>query len=455
MSRASEKLYDGITQIGDAAIEQAHARPKKRRRRALRWAGATAAVLAAAILAGVLWGRGGVDAYAIAKASYPAEQVRAEESLYAGALSGFLTAGTAAILSGDGTENRVWSPLNVYMALSMLAELTDGNSRAQLLSLLGSDTIEQQRARAGAVWNNSYYPGPRGSCRMASSLWLNEDVRFVQETMETLAKEYYASSYRGEMGSEGLNEALRDWLNAQTGGLLAEQTKSLSLKPDTVLALAATVYFRGKWDSGFNANVTAPGTFYAPDGERTCDFMYKTGLSTAYLWGERFGAVSQAFTNGWSMWYILPDEGVTPEELLTDGAFQALLTADRAGRALWENQKHLRVNLKVPKFDVVSDQELLPALAALGVTDILDWTVSDFSPITADREDIYVSQVRHAARVAVDEEGCTAVAYTEIEAPAAGEPPAEELDFTLDRPFLFLITGSDGLPLFAGVVNRP
>ena len=33
--------------------------------------------------------------------------------------------------------------------------------------------------------------------------------------------------------------------------------------------------------------------------------------------------------------------------------------------------------------------------------------------------------------------------------------PEEEVDFVLDRPFLFAITGVDNLPLFVGLVNRP
>ena len=33
--------------------------------------------------------------------------------------------------------------------------------------------------------------------------------------------------------------------------------------------------------------------------------------------------------------------------------------------------------------------------------------------------------------------------------------PEEEVDFVLDRPFLFAITGVDRLPLFVGVVNQP
>ena len=37
-------------------------------------------------------------------------------------------------------------------------------------------------------------------------------------------------------------------------------------------------------------------------------------------------------------------------------------------------------------------------------------------------------------------------------ASGAAMPPEEEIDFVLDRPFAFIITGLDGLPLFAGTV---
>lgn len=38
----------------------------------------------------------------------------------------------------------------------------------------------------------------------------------------------------------------------------------------------------------------------------------------------------------------------------------------------------------------------------------------------------------------------------------AGAPPdeIEEIDFTVDCPFLFVIMSDDNLPLFAGVVNQ-
>ena len=68
---------------------------------------------------------------------------------------------------------------------------------------------------------------------------------------------------------------------------------------------------------------------------------------------------------------------------------------------------------------------------------------------------VFLSSAKHAARVAIDEEGVTAAAYTVMMEAGAAEPPDEEIDFTLDRPFVFAITSQDGLPLFIGVVNTP
>ena len=451
MSEQSERLYDAITLVGEDLIERSQAAPAKKRRRWYRWAGPVAAVLVIAVLFGVFSGRGGVAAYAIAEAEYPTETAKFEMNRYSGALDGFLAASIPEFLSGAGSENRVYSPLNVYMALSMLAEVSDGNTRKQILDLLGAEDIATQRERAKKLWHSNYWTGERGECVLANSLWLNQDVEFVKRTMETLAADYYASSYRGEMGSAGFDRALQGWLNEQTGGLLKEQADGVSLPADTVMAIASTVFFKGTWSSKFDPEATGADVFHAPDGELTCDFMHG-GKSGVYYWGEQFAAAQLYFSNLRSMFFILPDEGVSPDALLADAEFLSFLSGDRAG---WENQKNLMIDFTIPKFDVLSDIDLLPGLAALGVTDALDRAVSDFSPMTTDVLEIWVSQAKHAARVSVDEEGCVAVAYTVIGVSGGSMPPEERVEFVLDRPFLFAITGPDSLPLFTGIVNRP
>lgn len=385
--------------------------------------------------------------------------IRAQRDQPEGGANGmarFLKDSIRRFLGGDSGENRVYSPLNVYMALAMLAELTDGKSRGQVLSLLGADSVESVRGQAKALWNASYQDDGLVSSVLASSLWLNENVGFLQETLDVLAENYYASSYWGTMGSKAFDQLLQDWLNEQTGGLLKEQASAVRMDAQTLMAIATAVYFKAPWTDPFSENATEKDVFHAPGGDVTTDFMRKSSTQ-CYYWGEKFSAISLPLENDGAMWLLLPKEGTSPEELLGDGEAMEFLLFRRGNSGTeWSNQKRLTVYLSVPKFDVASDLNLIPGLKAMGVTDVFDHTVSDFTPMTGDVGEVCVSEAKHAARVKIDEAGCEAAAYTVLAIRAmALMPPAEEIDFILDRPFLFAVTGADGLPLFVGVVSTP
>lgn len=496
----SRKLYDGITNVDDELVEAAQAKAAPRSRPWAKWA-ALAACLCLVIAAAIaLWpGRAatrpqapqpgrqeepgqhqGEPAYTqepvanflVSKAVYP-EMVpypgefasdeeydawqtsvnaqKSQPSGYKDGLDGFFADSTAQFLSGAGTENRVYSPLNVYMALALLAETTDGDSRQQILDLLGADSIESLRKQANAVWHASYRDDGIVTTRLANSLWLRDDMAYNQDTADTLARKYYASTFRGEMGSDAYTEALRSWLSEQTGGLLDGYISDLKLSPETVLALASTIYYKAGWDDEFFAGVTSSDVFHTPDGDVERDFMHQTRTGFVYR-GEGFTAVSKHMRESGWMWLILPDEGTDMNTVLA-GNMMPLLLGD--GDSV--SQNYYNIHLSLPKFDVSSRMDLAADLRALGVTDVFDGSAADFSPIT-DARGVFVGKVEHAARVTVDEEGVEAAAYTVIEAPGAapGEPELpEDYYFTLDRPFLFAITGADGLPLFVGVVNQP
>ena len=165
------------------------------------------------------------------------------------------------------------------------------------------------------------------------------------------------------------------------------------------------------------------------------------------------------------MWLILPDEGYTVDGLLESGEAMEFLMADKNHvydeetgefEGAWPNQKRLKINLSMPKFDVSSDLDLIEGLKALGATDMFYQGIANFDPLGASTDKpLFVGEAKHAARVKVDEEGCEAAAYTVIMLAYGGfMPPDEEVDFVLDRPFLFAVEGN-GLPLFTGVVNQP
>ena len=284
------------------------------------------------------------------------EDVHARRSLtdgYDNNMYHFLTDSTKSFLSGATGENLVYSPLNVYIALGMLAELTDGNSRQQILDLLGTESITLLRKQAYNLWNAHFRDDGLVTSILASSLWLNKDVGFRQSTMDILAKQYYASSYQGEMGSSKLNTALQNWLDEQTGGLLKKQASNVTLKPDTVLALATTLNYKAQWNDEFSSAKTKKSTFHADSGDVTCDFMHRQKASKTYYWGEKFSAISEGLEQSGSMWFLLPDKGVTVDELLNDNEAMSFLLPDR-------RMQYTYPRLTMPAGLPLMKKELLP-----------------------------------------------------------------------------------------------
>lgn len=472
----SDKLQDAIGMV-DADLITRTENPPKRKTRKLQWTAAVAVMLAIAIGISAYFGRGNpftLQAYAIAEAQYPSmakypegemlpgfddryeawrEDLKKQRAYYGAGenLDTFFQETISEFLSGSETENRIYSPLNVYMALAMLAEITDTSSRAQILKLLGADSIETLRTQAHAVWNANYRDDKAVTSILASSLWLNKNISFRQETLDMLAASYYASSYQGEMGSAAFNQMLQKWLNTQTGDLLKKYVSDIELTPETIMTIVTTIYFRAKWDTEFSETKTINGTFHTTSGDIECKFMHQTEPYGNYYWGEHFSATGKRLENSGQMWFILPDEGISVQELLSNSEALEFLVSNGD----WENHTSIRVKLSVPKFDVNSKLDLAQGLQKLGITDCFDANTSDFTPLLTEEQAIWLDAVEHGARVAIDEEGVVAAAYTEMRLAGAAMPPEDEVDFILDRPFIFVITGEDGLPLFVGVVNNP
>ncbi len=337
-------------------------------------------------------------------------------------------------------ENLAYSPVSIYLALAMLAETSAGETRAEILAALGADGIEEVRGIAKALLVSETIKEEKAECSIANSLWMNESVGYVRPTLETIAEIYRADSFSGDTADPSYSKALREWLDKKTNGLLEDCVKGVKLDPDTVLAIASTVYFDAEWRSEFEKKDNFEGVFRSPNGEVPCEFMYQTD-SLYYAEGEGFRAAGKSMMGDTVMWFILPEEGAPLSSAL--GGIDALGTDELSS-----------VKLTMPKLDVTSDIDLLPVFKRLGLNLCMDPNASDFSPLFEDPDGIFVSGARHAARVKADEKRVRAAAFTLITMDKAAAP-CSEIEFTLDRPFIFVITGASGAPLFVGAVNEP
>ena len=351
------------------------------------------------------------------------------------------------LLSDAADHNAVCSPLNIYIALSMLAEVTDGNTRKQILDVLNVKDMDVLNKRIKAIWDANYVDTPARKSMLANSIWLKSGIGYNEDTLKRLSTEYHASSYSGEMGSKSMNLKLQKWTDEHTGGLLKEYTKELELDPKTVLALISTVYYKASWDKEFPKEQTNDGIFHGVSGDQSVPMMHNDVMTNLYE-TEHFQAVGLSLVDSGTMYFFLPKEGYKAQDIAADPQMIKICMEP----VNMESNSAL-VHLTVPKFNDSAKINLLECLKNIGITDVLSDKQADFTPLTKEIENIYLSSAEHAAMVKIDEEGVIGAAYTVLMMEAAGIIQ-DQVDFIIDRPFVYAVAAPDGSILFTGVIQN-
>lgn len=385
------------------------------------------------------------DAFDVWQAEMDAKSEMVIEAM--SGLQTFFREGNSQFLQTEGNENRIWSPVNAYIGLAMMTEITGQETQQQVLDVLGVKDTDELRKKVSAVWESVYHDNSKEISVLSNSLWLEKGVRYNQEAMDALAYHYYASVYQTDLGSNQANRDISAWINNNTGKFLEDSAKNIALEPDTILALYSTLYFQSKWVDEFN-NYTSEHTFYMPEGETQAVYMSEELGHMDYYWGDNFSAVNKSLKNGSRMWFILPDEGMTIDDVLNNGTYMEMLLSNE-----WQDYKRMKVNLMVPMFDISSTMDLSDGLKNMGMTDVFNQELGIYTKLTSDTP-IWFTGVNQSVRVEIDTEGVKAASYIEIAGAGSAALPDEIIDFVLNRPFIFVIT-KDNVPLFAGCVNDP
>ncbi len=396
---------------------------------------------------------GNWDAYFQAETTYRAalQALRGDgiSADTADSLTGFADRSTALALAEQAGKNAVYSPLSLWAALSMLAQCGSGDSRAQVLSALGSPSVEALQAQVAQVWQGLYTDDGASSLLLANSVWLNSSLEgaYVPDTLDILANRYYAGTYEAAMGTKAADQAVTDWIGKQTNGLIGGGDPVVQTKAETLALLVSSLYYRAGWTDEFLPELTQPDTFTNADRTQIkTDFMHRT-VKASFLDRDHYQAAALPTQLG-EVVFLLPDQGTSPEDLLRNP--DLLSSLDFSG----SDAQRGEVRWSVPKFDVASNLDLKTPLAALGITDLLDPDKADLSGLTT--LSAYLSDAKQLARVKADERGVEGAAVTILSidvTSARPDLPSKVCVMDLERPFLFVIR-TEGIPLFVGVVNQ-
>ncbi len=396
-----------------------------------------------------------VENVTVAQAAYKADMSRVYDG-YTNGLTAYYQQVLPQFLTGEAGENRICSPISVYLAMAMLAESAAGDSRQQVLDLLGATDVDSLSRQTAALWNSLYSTKQGAECLLANSLWLNDNYSFgyVDETVRRLSEDYYASVFSGKMGSSAYDARLQKWLNDNTGGLLKEQAMQEKLPANGVALLVNTVYFNATWEKAFDPKKTAEKYFTTASGAILCEFMRASEDFQYYWQTDDYIAINRPMNGGFSMWYILPDKDYPVEQLPSNRDVLGMITETGGPQKILCD-----LVTTVPKFDFTSRVDLRENLQTLGVTDLFDVQKANMSSLLGQDSYAYITGISHAVRVITKEEGVKAAAYTGITGAMKGTSTTTRVRpliyFTADRPFMFAVTGADGAVLFTGIIEDP
>ena len=376
------------------------------------------------------------------------EQTGQTEERDVNAYNTYAYALAAQLLTGDTNEN--CSPYSLYFALAMLCEGAQGQTRQELLTLLGVPDLDTLRQNCAGMLADFTYDTQYSVLDTHNSLWLAKrfDGTFHDTFTENLAERYHAAAASVDFGGSEASQKIADWIAKYTRGAIAPAPGTLQFSANTVMALVNTIYLKDAWDNEFNPQNTASDTFTKADGSTVqVDFMQRGFSDYAATVGDGYVRLTVNLAAVGSMTFVLPDEGFDLSAMLAgDGAIEHLLCDGIDGR--------YDVTFKLPKFSFDARYDLPAVLQRMGVTTAFG-DGADFSGIS----DIpsAVDTVVQETHIAVDENGVEAAAYTMISNRATSVMPVERpaLSVILNRPFLFAIEARDGSTLFIGVVRDP
>lgn len=362
-------------------------------------------------------------------------------------------------------QNPVLSPVSAYLALSMAGFGADGATADEFINVLGgmdvfSDDIMHHMPQSRDLLTLS----------LSNSAWIDDAFIVDTEWLGTIKSLMCAEAFQADLSTEDAMRSMNDWIDRRTNGMIDKMIEQ-PLDAMTRLVLFDTLYFKGKWETPFEAENTHIEDFYINRQRNQTVQAEMMNLYWTYL-----DYVSNDFAEGVILPYQNnPGGGVEPYQSVEyqepklafivlkptgNGDIRDLyskLTAENIKTMLLNRQNEM-VHLKLPKFEVTFDKVLNNSLYNMGLTECFDGEKADFSKMgkTKSGYNLYISLVRQKAKIIVDEEGTEAAAATEIDMRDGAGYIDNPKELYFNEPFLYMIMDMEReLPLFIGIMDNP
>ena len=334
----------------------------------------------------------------------------------------------------NSDNNTIVSGLSIKIALTMLLNGAEGESKNQLTSFLSKDIAELNEDSKKMLAECGEH------LKLANSFWFGDKYHAKEEFKQLIKLYQDAEIFTEDFNAPQTLEKLNNWVSEKTENLIPQVLDKLD--NTTTSLLINTLYFKDQWSNPISEYSTKDALFHGLDMENTVKMMEPTSK----LYYENSKVKGFGLTYADSPYVFI---GILPNE---EGPIN-LESLDLNNLKL-ENGKY-DVRAKFPRLDLEFETKLKSILQEMGLVAPFS-NGFDFNKILDIPQT--VDEIIHKTKFKLDEKGTEAAAATVVMmtrgmASIPVQLPIINLEF--NRPFVFMIKHTlSNETLFVGKINN-
>ena len=345
-------------------------------------------------------------------------------------------------------KNTMISPMSVSLALAMLYNGAEGETKTQMQEMLHKsgltpdDLNQSYKDLVEALVSHD----PKVELSIANAIYYRNTFSILNRFITTNQNFYQAEVQGLDFANESATlNTVNGWVNAHTKGKIDKIIEQV--KPETIMYLLNAIYFNGEWTYRFDPKKTYDMPFTKEDNATVQVPMMMIENPFNYYSNNDFQLLEMPYGSGkYSMLIFLPQQGKTTNDVISMLNTESVST--------WLGQMtEVEKEVYLPKFEFKFSKGLVDVLKSLGMTDAFYDSKANLSGIS-EKAQLVVSEVMHKTYIKVDERGTEAAAVTGITIDVTSVGP--DNSFRADHPFVFAIREKDTQAiLFIGKVMNP
>ena len=328
------------------------------------------------------------------------------------------------------------SPISVTYLLGMLNAGADGETRDQIMDVLGlGNDPAAINAYCKKMIDEAPYVDPSVTLKIANCIYANSamGISLYPQYKSDMHQYYNAEVAALDFTQSSSLSIINDWCKSHTEGMIP--TILDKVNEYAAMYLLNAIYYKATWTEKFDPNDTRDMDFTLANGTTANHKMMHRKALAAYGQNNVFQTLCLPYgSGGYAMFVLLPNEGKTVDDVIQS------LSAEGMENQFYRMDSH-EVDILMPRFTTSSETKLEQVLSSMGMPLAFDPFYAQF-PNMAQGHSLYVSMMKQKACIEVNEEGTKAAAVTIAEmgyATAPGPRQYEKVDFHATRPFVYYI----------------